>query len=411
MDATNSITQYTLANGLRIVHRQVQSDIAYCGLIIDVGTRDELENEQGMAHYIEHMLFKGTRRRSARQIINRIENIGGELNAYTAKEETVVYAACLTEYYPRTMELLADMTFNSCFPPVETERECTVISDEIESYNDSPSELIYDEYETLLYPGHPLGNAILGTHESIASFTPDALQAFHARHYLPERAVFFSQSAHPFHRVLQYARQYLEPVVGKSSVMHRTAPEALPQPRRITRSKDTHQTHFICGGRAYDIRHPQRSALFLLNNILGGPGMNSRLNLALRERRGLVYNVESNSTAWSDTGFWSIYFGCDPENARQCEELVGKELKCLRDTPVSTAMLQRYKTQIRGQMAIYAQQQDSNVLALGKNLLRRNCVSTWQDTYANIEKVTASQLQDVANELFTKDNINILEYK
>lgn len=405
-----NISYYELKNGLRIVHKQQASDIVYCGFITDCGTRDELPAEHGMAHYVEHLLFKGTTKRSSRQIINRIEFIGGELNAYTTKEETVIYAACLKEYFSRTLELLTDMTFHSSFPTAEIKKELSVICDEIDSYKDSPSELIFDDFETLLYPDHPLGNAILGTPESIEKFDNETITAFRDRNYIPSQTVFFSQGDIPFRHIVKLAEQYMGSIEPKMAKTRIKAPASISSSKQETIHKDTHQVHYICGGKGYNIYDPKRVGFILLNNILGGPGMNSRLNLSLRERRGLVYNVESNYSALSDCGWWSIYFGCDPENAKHCEELVFKELKDLRSKTISPIMLNRYKRQLRGQMAIAAQIQENAVQNMGKSVLRFGHVIPWSDFFKQIDECSSEAILEIANEIFSENNINTLKY-
>lgn len=402
---------HTLPDGMRVVWQHNDSDIIYCGFLVDVGTRDEQMHEHGIAHYVEHMLFKGTNKRSARQIINRIESIGGELNAYTTKEETAIYAACMKDDCKSIIELLYDMVFDSVFAENERKKELSVICDEIESYNDSPSELIFDDFEALMYGKHTLGNAILGTKDTISSFTSLTLTDFHRRHYTPERIVFFLQGnvnfnqiintlqtlqlKYPHHPTSSYIRQG---VVDVNKCLHQEF------------TKETHQTHFVCGGRAYSLHEPKRLGLYLLNNILGGPGMNSRLNLSLREKNGLVYTVESIYIPLSDTGYWEVYFGCDPENVTRCEQLVKKELSKLCNTPITEQALKRYKRQIKGQMAIAAQNSENNALSIAKSVLRLGKVEPWQEAYKKIETFTPEQLQAIAQEIYTSANINTLKY-
>lgn len=402
---------HTLPDGMRIVCQNNNSDIIYCGFLVDVGTRDELTHEHGIAHYVEHMLFKGTNKRTARQIINRIESIGGELNAYTTKEETAIYAACMKEDFKSIIELLYDMVFDSVFAENERKKELSVISDEIESYNDSPSELIFDDFESLIYGKHPLGNPILGTKETISSFNSLTLSEFHRKHYTPERIVFFLQGNLAFTQVINTLQNL------QLKYPHHTTPSYTRQSVTYINkclqqefAKETHQTHFVCGGRAYNLHEPKRLGLYLLNNILGGPGMNSRLNLSLREKNGLVYTVESLYIPLSDTGYWEVYFGCDPENVTQCEHLVKKELCKLCNTPITEQALRRYKRQIKGQMAIAAQNTENNALSMAKSLLRIGKVEPWQDAYKKIETFTTEQLQEIAQEIYSSDNINTLKY-
>lgn len=401
---------FVLPNGIRIIHQSVVSDVAYCGLMVNTGSRDEAEPEFGMAHFIEHAMFKGTKKRSPRQIIDRMENIGGELNAYTTKEETAVYCAMLTPYVERGMELIADMVFNSVFPQSELDKELTVVQEEIDTYNDSPSELIYDDFEAVIYDGHALGHPILGVAETIEHFHTDALRKFVDSKYNTDEMVFFSQGNIPFGKIVRWGEKYLGSIPSSCREFRRPVPDVVPA-RRVSFDKDTHQTHFMCGASAYDLHHSKRLGMYLLNNILGGPGMNSLLNLSLRERRGLVYTVESNYTPLTDTGFWTVYFGCDTAQRAQCEHLVYSELKKLRDMPLSETALRKYKCQLRGQMAIAAENRENSVLGMAKSFLHLGIAHTWQETFAQIERVSALELQEIANEVFDERNISVLTYE
>ena len=326
---------HTLSNGLRIIHAQNQSAVAYCGYAIDAGTRDEEENEQGMAHFVEHLIFKGTQKRHSWHILNRMEHVGGDLNAYTNKEETVVYSAFLVEHFPRAVELLTDIVFHSTYPQAEIDKEVEVIIDEIQSYEDTPSELIFDDFEELVFPNHPLGRNILGKPELLRQFKSEDALRFTNRFYRPDNMVFFVQGNVDFKRVVRLLEKAVSDIPATITERHRIKPELyIPQNKTINR--DTHQAHVMIGCRSYDTHDKKRTALYLLNNILGGPGMNSRLNVALRERSGLVYNVEANLTSYTDTGLFSIYFGTDQEDVKRCIRLVHKELKRLREKPLSS---------------------------------------------------------------------------
>ena len=345
---------FTLPSGLRIIHTTSPTNVAYCGFAVDTGTRDELPQEQGMAHFVEHLIFKGTHKRKAWHILNRMENVGGDLNAYTNKEETVIYSAFLKEHFDRAAELLADIVFHSLFPSNEIEKEVEVIIDEIQSYEDSPAELIFDDFEELIFPDHPLGRNILGNPELLRKFTSEDAQHFVHRHYQPQNMVFFVQGNIPFSKVIRT----LEKVTAEIPPWHeekqvRTQPAAY-QPRQLTLHKDTHQAHVMIGGRGYHAYDERRTGLYLLNNILGGPGMNSRLNVSLREKKGLVYNVESNLTSYTDTGTFCIYFGCDPHDTAHCISLVHKELKKIRDKALTSLQLHAAKKQIIGQIGVPA---------------------------------------------------------
>ena len=363
-----------------------------------------------MAHFIEHMLFKGTMKRRSAHIINRLEHVGGELNAFTSKEETVVYAAVLNEYFFRAMELLADITLNSTFPQKEIDKEVEIILDEIQSYNDSPSELIYDDFEEMLFSHHNIGHNILGNSELLKKYSTADSNRFVKRQYRPEEMVFFSMGNISFKQIIRKAESYFQEFSNNDEKLIRTAPEGY-QPTRAHIAKNTHQVHFMLGNRAYNMYHPDRMGLYLLNNILGGPGMNSLLNLSLREKHGLVYNVESSYQPFTDTGMWTVYFGCDPENANRCEQLVYKELQKLRDFPISESNLKKYKLQLMGQMAISSEQKENLALSLGKSFLRYNKVDSMNEIRTHIDNLTAEKLQEIAREIFDPEKLTILKYE
>jgi predicted Zn-dependent peptidase len=383
--------------------------VVYCGMVMNTGSRDEEENEQGMAHFVEHMLFKGTEKRRSGHIINRLENVGGELNAFTSKEETVVYATVLREYAERAVDLIGDLVFHSVFPQKEIDKEVVIIIDEIQSYNDSPSELIYDDFEEIIFDKHDIGHSILGQPERLQTFsTTDALQFIH-RQYKPEQMVFFVSGNLDFKQLIRWANKYFQTEIIPGTPRVRTqALDYVPMTKRI--EKNTHQVHFMLGNRAYSMHHPNRMGLYLLNNILGGPGMNSLLNLSLRERHGLVYNVESTFQPFTDTGLWSVYFGCDPENAQRCENLVYSELKKLREQEIPEAALKKYKLQLMGQMAIASENKENMALSVGKSFLRYGKVDDLDTVRQRINAVTASQLQDIACEIFNESSLSVLKY-
>ena len=402
---------HVLPNGLRIIHQPVASRVAYCGFAVDAGTRDEREDESGMAHFVEHLLFKGTRKRKAWHILNRMENVGGDLNAYTNKEETVVYCAFPAEHFARAFELLADIVFHSTFPQREVEKETGVILDEIQSYEDTPSELIFDDFEDLIFRGHPLGRNILGNPERLKAFRGEDAAAFTARLYRPDRMVFFVYGAVDFRRVARLAEWLLADVVRPSGP--ESDARCLPPPyvpARRTLHRDTHQSHVMIGGRGYDAHSSRRTALYLLNNLLGGPGMNSRLNVALRERRGLVYNVEANLTSYTDTGTFCIYFGCDPEDASTCLRLVRLELKRLRDRRLTAAQLAAAKKQLTGQLIVASDNNEANALGMAKTFLHYNRYESLSDVFRRIDALTPDLLLDVAGEMLDEDRLSVLVY-
>jgi predicted Zn-dependent peptidase len=400
---------YTLSNGLQLIYKPEKSAVTYCGIVINTGSRDEAESEQGMAHFIEHMLFKGTDKRRSGHIINRLEHVGGELNAYTSKEETVVYATVLNEYFERAMELVSDIVFHSVFPQKEIDKEIVIILDEIQSYNDSPSELIYDDFEELLFSNHAIGHNILGKPELLQQFKTDDAHRFVQKQYKPEEMVFFVLGDVNFKQLIRWADKYLQTEKTESKQSVRIAPTSYkPINKQVV--KDTHQIHFILGNRAYDLYHPCRMGMYLLNNILGGPGMNSLLNLSLREKNGLVYNVESSFQPFTDTGLWTVYFGCDEGNADRCEQLVMNELQKLRDQKISENALKKFKLQLMGQMAISAEQKENLALSMGKSFLRYGKIDNLEVVKQHIDAVTSGQLQEIANEIFNIQQLSVLKY-
>ena len=402
---------FTLPNGLRLIHTTSPTNVAYCGFAIDAGTRDELPQEQGMAHFVEHLIFKGTEKRKAWHILNRMENVGGDLNAYTNKEETVIYSAFLKEHFARAVELLTDIVFHSTFPEQEIAKEVEVIIDEIQSYEDSPAELIFDDFEELIFPDHPLGRNILGTPEQLRRFgSQDALR-FTGRYYRPSNMVFFVQSDIDFKRIVRTVEKAMAEIPFSAvEGYQRQAP--LPyQPQQLTLHKDTHQAHVMIGGRGYNAYDERRTGLYLLNNILGGPGMNSRLNISLREKRGLVYTVESNLTAYTDTGTFCIYFGCDQEDADYCAELVHKELKKLRDHTLTSSQLHAAKKQIIGQIGVASDNFENNALDMAKCFLHYKRYEEKEEVFQRIESLTATELLEIANEMFSENYLSTLIYK
>ncbi|MBR2285723.1 MAG: insulinase family protein [Paludibacteraceae bacterium] len=361
------------------MHRWTPSPVAYVGVMVGAGTRDELPEENGMAHYIEHCVFKGTTRHSARAIIHAIEGIGGEINAYTTKEETAFYAAILCEHVQLTLHLIAEMILHPAFKKEETDKERMVILDEIESYNDSPSELIYDDFESLVFEGSPLAMPILGTRKTLRhiSSKPDYALQWMKAHYTPERMVVFCQGNIKPERIFKLAEKEFGSLQKVLSLENgprtdRDWTDIGPRmPRKMSFKKHTHQIHAMLGGRAYEIGHENQLAMFLLNNILGGGSLNSRLNLSLRESKGLVYTVESTYTPLSDTGYWCVYWACDPEDFEQSKGLVCKELDKLCNTPLTESTLRHALAQLRGQLAISAQNQENSALAMAKSMLYR----------------------------------------
>lgn len=403
------VQQHTLSNGLRIIHQPIQSKVAYCGYAIDAGTRDEAEHQQGMAHFVEHMLFKGTQKRRAWHILNRMENVGGDLNAYTNKEETVVYTAFLAEHYSRAFELLTDIVFHSTFPQHEIDKEVEVIIDEIQSYEDTPSELIFDDFENLIFPNHPLGRNILGKPEMLKGFTTDDALAWTNNYYTPSNIVFFVLGDLNFKQIVRMAERLTAHLPLKEANHSRTLPAAY-EPRLSKLNRETHQAHVMIGGRGYDAHNEKRTALYLLNNLLGGPGMNSRLNLSLRERRGLVYQVESNLTSYTDTGTFCIYFGCDQQDTERCIKLVHKELKNLCDKKMTSSQLFAAQKQLIGQIGVASDNNENNALGMAKTFLHYNKYDTPEKVFQRIRSLTPEILLEVSNEMFADNQLSTLIY-
>ena len=447
---------YTLDNGLRIVHLPSDSKVVYCGYQINAGTRNEEPGEEGLAHFCEHVTFKGTERRKAWHILNCLESVGGDLNAYTNKEGTVYYSAILKEHIARAADLLTDIVFHSVYPQTEIDKEVEVICDEIESYNDSPAELIYDEFENIIFKGSPLGHNILGTAEQVRSFkTEDALR-FTRKLYRPDNAIFFAYGDIDFKKLVKLIRKALaDDDSGKvaenaANSVGKLAEEKLPQISQITQisgdensitteksvssvksvgpenypsvgkeiagqtivmQKNTHQAHVMIGTRAYDVNDSRRMPLYLLNNMLGGPGMNAKLNLALREHNGLVYTVESTMVAYGDTGIWSIYFGCDEHDVKRCLRLVRKELDKFMQKPLSEAQLKAAKKQIKGQVGVACDNRENFALDFGKSFLHYGWEKNVDRLYEQVDEITAEQIQAVAKELFDKDRLTTLIFR
>ena len=500
---SSNYQQATLSGGLRVIVLPSTSPVVYCGIGIRAGSRQETPGEEGVAHFCEHVTFKGTRRRSALQIGNALESVGGDLNAFTNKEDTVFYAAILKEHLPRAVDLLTDIVFSSVYPEQEVAHEVDVICDEIESYNDSPAELIYDEFENLVFRGHPLGHNILGTREGVKGFTSQHARRFTAQHYRPDNAIFFAYGDVDFDRLLKRLERntvhaQLSSTTpgpsfprrgearttsttpgpsflrrGEALTLSTTPSPSFPRrgearttsttpnpsfPRRGTEaaSRDIplletssasspllgkeglgvvdsplletssasspllgkegpgvvdsphHQAHVMLGSTTFGYDDARRMPLFLLNNILGGPGMNARLNVSLRERHGLVYTVESTMASYSDTGCWSVYFGCDHHDVRRCLRLVHRELDRVMQQPLSERQLAAAKRQLKGQIAIACDNREQYALDFAKSFLHYGRERDIADLLARIDDITAPQLQDVAQQVFDPHCLQLL---
>ena len=403
---------HTLANGLRIIHLPSAQPVVYCGYAVGAGTRDEeLGREEGMAHFCEHITFKGTERRSSMKILGHLESVGGDLNAFTNKEETVYHAAVLKDNIGRAVDLLTDIVFHSTYPQAEIDKEVEVIVDEIESYNDSPAELVYDLFENAVFSGHPLGHNILGTAEKLRRYTTADALRFTRRYYRPANSVFFAYGDVDFARLVRLLER--ANTVAEACCDCKQSAATLPPyvAQHIEHHMDTHLAHVMVGTRAYDVHDERRIALYLLNNILGGPGMTARLNVSLRERNALVYTVESMAQSYSDTGLWAVYFGCDPKNVNRCLRLIRRELDKVMQRPLSDAQLRAAKRQIRGQIGIACDSRESFALDFAKSYLHYGWKKDVTALCERIDALTAADLQCVAQDLFAEERLTSLVVK
>jgi predicted Zn-dependent peptidase len=401
---------HTLDNGIRLVHYKIPGLVAYCGLIINAGSRDETETEHGMAHFIEHVLFKGTKKRKAYHILSRLEDVGGELNAYTTKEETAIHASFLKEDYERAIELISDITFNSIFPEKEIEKEKDVVIEEINSYLDNPAELIFDDFEELIFQNQPIGRNILGTPQSVKRFSQKTVSDFISNNYDTRQMVFCSVGNISDEKILKLFTEHFAGIVTEKRIS-RTNKSWLYKPVSVTKKKDTFQNHCILGNLAYDLKDKRRMGMFLLNNILGGQGLNSRLNLSLREKNGFAYNVESSYNPYYDTGIFSIYFGTDRQYLNKSIAIAMDELKRLRTSKLGSIQLSKAKNQIKGYLVRGYENHESLMLSLGKSLLVFNKIEPIEEICRKIDSVSASELLETANDIFEPAKLSTLIYK
>jgi predicted Zn-dependent peptidase len=404
------IVFHTLDNGIRLVHHRIPGIVAHCGLIINAGSRDESEKEHGIAHFIEHMLFKGTNKRKAYHILSCLEDVGGELNAYTTKEETAVHASFMKEHYERAIGIISDITFNSVYPPKEIEKEKEVVIEEINSYKDNPAELIFDDFEEQIFLDQPIGRNILGTFETVKSFTQKDIFSFISNNYCTSQMVFCSVGNISDEKIIRLFKRYFSEVPAKI-IPPKATKSWIYKPTSVIREMDTHQNHCIIGNLAYDLKDNRRMGMFLLNNILGGQGLNSRLNLSLREKNGFAYNVESSYNPYCDTGVFSIYFGTDSHNLEKSISIAESELNKLRSVKLGTIQLSKAKNQIKGYLARGYENHESLMLSLGKSLLVFNKIDSIDDVCKKIDNVTSPEILDIANDIFERSKLSTLIYK
>lgn len=399
----------TLANGIRIIHYRVKSDVAHCCMLMNTGTRDEDERQLGMAHFTEHMLFKGTRKRKAYHLLNRMESVGGEVDAYTTKEETCVSSSFLVEFYERAIELLNDVVFNSVFPQREIEKECDVIVDEINTYKDNPSENIFDEFESSMYANHPLGHNILGTKKSISKFKTADFLDFTKSKYNTDQMVFCSIGDIDFRRLVRLCEKHFGQNAASLRTFSRVSfPDSVKFDKVV--KKKGMQANTIIGNYCYSYSNPKRVPMFLVSNILAGPGMNSRLNMQLREHHGLSYNIESNYTTYQDTGLFSIFFSSDHEKVDFAVDMIFRELDNMRTRKMGVLQLSRAKKQLIGQVAIESSSYSNLLFPTAKSFMNYGKAETFKETVALIEAITADDVMEVANEIFVRDKFSSIKY-
>lgn len=400
---------FTLSNGIRVVHQPMDRDVAHCGLMIAAGSRDEEESEHGLAHFLEHCFFKGTKTRKNHHILSRLDAVGGELNAFTSKEETWIHASMLKEHYERAIELIADITFHPSFPAEEIEKEKEVIIDELNSYFDSPSEMIFEEFEEHLFGKHAIGRSILGTKESISAVKRSHIESFRKRNLTAGQLVFSSAGNIPLEKLqslleLHFGREKLAPFTQK-----RTKP-TLKAGKKIHLEKDIHQVNYLIGGKAYSYSHKLRPALTLLTNVLGGPALNNKLSMVIREKYGLAYHVECTYAPFTDCGIFSLYLGTDKENLKRATDLAEKTLSYYKDNTMSSRQLREAKKQIIGQMALAQDSGSALMFNLGKSLHLFNRIDTMQEVFHKLEEITAEQIQQAAVDTFQFEKMNVLAY-
>ncbi|MDB9775800.1 insulinase family protein [Vicingaceae bacterium] len=402
--------QFRLANGIRVVHKQVKgTKVAHLGLFINAGSRDEEEHEKGLAHFIEHTIFKGTKKRKAFHILNRLDSVGGELEAYTTKEETVFYASFLKEHLNRAADLIADITFNSIFPAKEIEKEKDVIIDEIASYQDSPYDQIYDDFEEQIFGTHPLGSNILGTEKHLKKFTKEHITNFMTRLYAADEMVISSVGAFSEKRLKEtLEKHFTVPIQQERS--HQRKPFNGYQSSHTDILKDSYQSHYITGNIAYGSMDDKKNGMILLNNLIGGPAMNSILNMEVREKLGYTYNIESNYSIYSDGGLFSIYLGTDQQHLEKSVAVVNKALKKLKEKELSVRQLSQAKKQLIGQIALGRENNASLMLSYGKSMLVHDKISTLEEIIEKIESITSKEIFEISNEILTLDDFSHLAF-
>lgn len=399
-----------LGNGIRIVHQEItHTRLVHSGFVLDIGSRDETREQEGLAHFWEHMAFKGTKKRKAFHILNRLDSVGGELNAYTTKEKICFYSSVLKTHFNKSAELLCDITFNSIFPPKQIEKERQVILEEMAMYRDSPDDSLQDEFDGTIFQNHSLGRNILGTEETVSNFTQQDFFDFISSRLDTSRIVFSVVGNISFAKVLKQVESFLEEIPAKKILFTRSSFNHYT-PKNQVIHKEISQAHCAIGKPALSLFDEKRFKLYLLNNILGGPSMNSRLNLALREKYGYVYNIESIYQAYTDTGFVGIFYGTEEKSSAKARKIVLKEIKSLREKKLGTMQLHMAKEQAIGQMAMAEENYASLMLVFGKTLLDKNKIDSLDSIFKIIRNASAEDLQDIAQEVFDEDQFSFLTY-
>lgn len=401
--------RYILGNGIRLIHKQVPNPVAHFGVIINTGSRDEDEDEHGLAHFIEHVLFKGTKKRRAFHILSRLEDVGGEINAYTTKEETAIHASFLKEDYRRAIDLISDILINSTFPEKEITKEKEVIIDEINSYKDNPSELIFDEFEEMVYKGDPIGRSILGSVEQLEKITRDDITRFISKKYNTDQIVLSSIGNIGMSKLIRLTEENFGIIPENKRQFERSVISSYSNDSKVY-NKNTHQAHCVIGNIGYSYFNKNRLTLYLLSNLLGGPGLNSRLNLSLREKKGYTYNIESNYSPYVDTGLFNIYFGTEKENLEKSINLVNKELDKLKKQKLGTVQLSKAKKQLLGHIAISSENYENLMLSMGKSMLIFNYVDSMMEIKQKLDAIKAEEILQVSNDIFDKNKMSMLIY-
>ncbi|TAE00245.1 MAG: insulinase family protein [Bacteroidetes bacterium] len=401
---------HTLPNGIRLVHHQVAySKISHCGFILNIGSRDEQESEIGIAHFWEHMAFKGTEKRKSFQILNRLDAVGGDLNAYTTKEKICFHASVLNPHLEKAVELLSDITFHSIFPEKEIQKERFVILEEMSMYADDPADAIHDQLDEIMYPNHSLGKNILGTTESVKSFDRNHFLSFIKKNLNNEQIIFSSVNAFPMEMMIKLAEKYFVNIDKHDAILERK-PFTNYKPVQLSIKKPISQAHCMLAVPAYSLNHDKQLPFYLLTNLLGGVGMNSRLNMSLREKYGLVYAIEANYTTFVDSGLFSVYFATDPNNIHKGMDLIFKELRKLKEKPFGTMQLHKIKQQLMGQLAMNEENKLGEMLMMGKSLLDLGEIETLDEVFEKIELLKANDLQEIAQEIFDEKQFSQLIY-